>query len=129
MLNTCFFSASWNLIKTEVKKFLRLWTITDELEASCGVSKETLKKKKRGTLKGHKKKRQPEWASYDQCYNNLSKKRNTHSLKYSPKNKIFSKSILIGINHWDKQKKEGEGTSLPERRIPVQKGGSLQHYL
>ena len=32
----------------------------DELEASCGVSKETLKKKKRGTLKGHKKKRQPE---------------------------------------------------------------------
>lgn len=39
------------------KNFLRLWTIKDELEASCGVSKETLEKKKRGTLKGHKKKK------------------------------------------------------------------------
>ena len=44
------------LIKTEVKKFLSLWTIKDKLEASCGVSKEVLKKKKRHIERTQEKK-------------------------------------------------------------------------
>lgn len=39
------------------KDFLRLWTIKDELEASCGVSKETFKKKKRAIERTQEKKK------------------------------------------------------------------------